>query len=427
MKNISLSYLLCLILLILIINCDNNPTGNKNNEPIASFTVLPDTGYITTNFQFDASSCSDEEDQISELQIRWDWENDGLWNTDFKTAKKDSHQYNLLGSFTVKLEVMDTEGATNISSSEVTVMNNTNPIASFIATPNQGYTYTIYHVNASNSRDNEISNSELLFRWDWENDGIWDTEYSHRDTASHEYKKEGTFQIKLQVMDNGGLTDTISHQVRSVFEKGIVSDIDGNVYTTIKIGKQWWMAENLKVTHYCNGEPIPKREGKEWGNLATDAYCYYNNDTKNINIYGLIYDWYAVNDPRKIAPDGWHVSTDQDWKEMEIYLGMSLSEVEIQFAQYRGTNEGGKLKEAGTLHWNDPNIAATNESGFTALAGGAIYSELDGFGGLGQNAEFWTSTGSIFAYYRVLTNDQSGIYRENGRFFWGMSIRCVKD
>jgi len=170
---------------------------------------------------------------------------------------------------------------------------------------------------------------------------------------------------------------------------GTVTDIDGNVYKTVKIGNQWWMAENLKVTRYRNGDPIPNiTDNHTWVDLSTGAYCNYNNDISNVATYGRLYNWYAVDESRNIAPAGWHVPTDDEWKQLEIYLGMSPTEADE--THWRGTDEGGKLKETGTTHWYSPNTGATNESGFTALPGG--YRVSGGFSSLGFGAYFWSST-----------------------------------
>jgi uncharacterized protein (TIGR02145 family) len=148
-----------------------------------------------------------------------------------------------------------------------------------------------------------------------------------------------------------------------------VTDIDGNVYQTVTIGAQVWMLENLKVTHYCNGEAIPDVTAvAPWAGLSTGACCVFNNAGSNVAVYGRLYNWYAVNDPRSIAPAGWHVASEADWQQLEAYLGMN--EADLNLTGYRGTTEGGKLKEVGTMHWAGPNAGATNESGFTALPGG---------------------------------------------------------
>jgi uncharacterized protein (TIGR02145 family) len=207
-----------------------------------------------------------------------------------------------------------------------------------------------------------------------------------------------------------------------------VTDIDGNVYKTVRIGSQWWMMENLRVTHYRNGDPIPNvTEGGAWIALSTGAYCNNQNDTLIAAVYGRLYNWYAVGDSRNIAPEGWHVPTDDEWKQLEMYLGMSLDEVDN--AGWRGTDEAGKLKEADTTHWVSPNISATNESGFTALPGG-FRNESGAFADMGHSTHFWTSTEHdvSFAWARSLYHDHANIgrYDAHGKHY-GFSVRCVQD
>ena len=211
---------------------------------------------------------------------------------------------------------------------------------------------------------------------------------------------------------------------------GTVTDIDGNIYKTVIIGSQWWMAENLKVTHYRNGDPIPNVTNETnwsdlWG-LKKGAYCEYSNNVEIVSTYGRLYNWYAVADNRNIAPEAWHIPTDIEWKQLEIYLGMG--EAEANDMGFRGSDEGGKLKEAGTAHWNSPNTGATNESGFTALPGG--FRSGDGvFHDAGSNALFWSSTeiGDYGAWYRSISYNNPQIYRYDDHRLNGFSVRCVKD
>ena len=205
-----------------------------------------------------------------------------------------------------------------------------------------------------------------------------------------------------------------------------MEDIDGNIYRIVKIGDQWWMAENLAVTHYRNGDAIPNViKSGEWSNQTSGAYCVYDNDKKYANTYGFLYNWYAVDDNRNIAPVGWHVPTDSEWTELGMYLG--LSETEANKTLFIGTNEGGKLKEAGTTHWNSPNLGATDEYGFSALAGGRRrFGEFSG--SLGMYAIFWTSTKmNNEAWIRGLPHDQATTYRDSRDKQDGASLRCVRD
>jgi uncharacterized protein (TIGR02145 family) len=201
---------------------------------------------------------------------------------------------------------------------------------------------------------------------------------------------------------------------------------------TVKICNQVWMTKNLDVDHYRNGEPIPEvRDAKEWGNLKTGAWCYYNNDPELGKIYGRLYNWYAVNDPRGLAPEGWHVPSDDEWKQLEICLGMSPS-----FADeygYRGTNEGGKLKTIGTIEagdglWISPNTGATNESGFSALPGG--WRNGNGaFNNAGYVSYYWSprESGAKTDWVRGLLSGRANIDRIDHSKNIGFSVRCVKD
>ena len=195
-----------------------------------------------------------------------------------------------------------------------------------------------------------------------------------------------------------------------------VTDIDGNVYHTITIGTQIWMVENLEVTHYRNGDVIPNIiSTSDWANLTTGAYCFYNNDSGNCVVYGGLYNWYTLDDYRKIAPDGWHIPTDLEWQTLFTYLGgVSVA--------------GGKLKEVGNLHWQSPNIGATNEYGFSALPGG-YRDGLGVFHSMGIYGFYWTSTisNTIYAWRRSFYNASTEVYHFANDMPVGFSVRCVKD
>ena len=192
-----------------------------------------------------------------------------------------------------------------------------------------------------------------------------------------------------------------------------VTDKDGNEYKTVTIGSKEWTAENLKVEHYRNGDLIPQvQDEKEWKKLTTGAWCYYENKTENGATYGKLYNWYAVNDSRGLAPEGWHVPSDAEWKELEEYLG----EKDVA---------GGKMKA--TELWMSPNKEATNESGFTGLPGG--YFEEGKFKLIEKYGCFWSSTEvtTIGAWCRVLKNNIPDIQRDNNHKRNGLSVRCVKE
>jgi uncharacterized protein (TIGR02145 family) len=195
-----------------------------------------------------------------------------------------------------------------------------------------------------------------------------------------------------------------------------VTDIDGNIYHTVTIGTQVWLVENLKLTHFRNGDPIPNvTDGTAWDNLTTGAYCSIDNNAVNAATYGHLYNWYAVNDSRNLCPKGWHVPTDDEWAILIEYLG--------------GEDvAGGKLKEAGTVHWQSPNTGATNESGFTGLPGGCR--RHDGpFHYFSYYGFWWTSTkiDSQYIWYRSQVYDNPGFFRNHYGRAYGCSVRCVRD
>ncbi|MCX6239241.1 MAG: fibrobacter succinogenes major paralogous domain-containing protein [Bacteroidia bacterium] len=203
---------------------------------------------------------------------------------------------------------------------------------------------------------------------------------------------------------------------------------DGKTYKTVKIGTQTWMAENLKTTYYRDGSEIPNITDKDsWSNLTTGAYCSYDNSTGNANTYGTLYNWYAINDNRELCPSGWHLPTDAEWKTLEMALGMSHTNADK--TSWRGTDEGGKLKETGTTHWNSPNTGATNTNGFTALPGG--YREYDGtFKNIGSYGLWWsaTETNTTTVWDRALSYENTNMYRYNSSYkVAGFSVRCLKD
>ncbi|HMA76597.1 MAG TPA: FISUMP domain-containing protein [Candidatus Krumholzibacteriaceae bacterium] len=237
-----------------------------------------------------------------------------------------------------------------------------------------------------------------------------------------------THVITLTGTDSEGKTDSDTITITVTTSPGTVTDIDGNVYQTVTIGTQEWMAENLKVTHYRNGDPIPNvTDDGTWYGLSSGAYCEYDNDGGNVTTYGRLYNGYAVDDSRNIAPEGWHVATDEEWKQLEMYLGMSQSEADD--TGLRGTDEGGKLKESGTTHWISPNTGATNESGFTALPGGYRY-DYGSFTNMGLYAFFWSSTesnNSFIAWHRYLGYGSAQVGRGDYYKQDGFSVRCVRD
>jgi uncharacterized protein (TIGR02145 family) len=201
----------------------------------------------------------------------------------------------------------------------------------------------------------------------------------------------------------------------------------------VNICDQTWTQKNLSVTKYRNGDSIPfVTDATEWNSLTTGAWCYYNNDPSTEAVYGKLYNWYAVSDPRGLAPDGWHIPNNAEWIALENCAGgYSVG--------------GGALKETGGVHWTDPNTGATNSTGFTALPGG-MRNAGGNFSFLGNVGNWWSANSGQYTHYGILF--RGGYYRSlfhGSTIFYGnelhesypfppisdfksgMSVRCVKD
>ena len=206
----------------------------------------------------------------------------------------------------------------------------------------------------------------------------------------------------------------------SITDESATSDLVTGKYGVVTIGTQKWMARNLDVTHYRNGDKIPQVKCKpDWKALTTGAWCWYNNDSTNGAIYGKLYNWYAVNDPRGLAPAGWHVPSYWEWDTLYNFL-----------SPY---NVGGKLKDTGTIEagtglWYAPNYRAVNKTGFTALPGG-YRTQLAAFEYLGYLGYWWSSRelGSGYAYLVRLSYDNNDLSFYTGAEGGGFSVRCIKD
>ena len=185
---------------------------------------------------------------------------------------------------------------------------------------------------------------------------------------------------------------------------------------SVQIGNQTWTLKNLAIATYPNGDPVREvQDNTAWFNLKTGAWCYYANNTANGIIYGKLYNWYAVNDPRGLAPIGFHIPSDAEWTNLTTYLGGEPI-------------AGGKMKEAGTSHWLSPNTGATNSSGFAGLPGGlrdghVNFHEIGAFGG------WWSSLGNSQgdAWARGLSSVDGIVLTGETDKIKGFSVRCVKD
>jgi uncharacterized protein (TIGR02145 family) len=204
---------------------------------------------------------------------------------------------------------------------------------------------------------------------------------------------------------------------------GTVTDIEGNIYKTVQIGNQVWMAENLKTTKYKDNIPIPLvTDNSAWKSRTTPGYCWYNNEAEYKDLYGALYNWYTVK-TEKLCPIGWHVPSDAEWHQMILFLDPTavLGDTESSVA-------GNMIRETGITHWIK-NEGATNEYGFTALPA-SERKETGVFDPVGLYAIWWTSTlyDATHPYLRALTAGYSAVGRAPLSLRnCGYSVRCIKD
>ena len=205
---------------------------------------------------------------------------------------------------------------------------------------------------------------------------------------------------------------TISFLFSTIARSQITAQ-DGKTYKTVKIGNQTWMSENLSVSIYRNGDTIPQvQDPKAWSTLTTGAWCYYEGKTETGTKYGKLYNWYAINDPRGLAPEGWHIPTDAEWAALTTFLGGKI-ESSAKIKSTRGWSQGGN---------------GSNESGFNALPGGTR-SINEAFSFVGDYGYWWTSSSfdGYSAWNRFLAYNNNYIGRSTGWKQFGNSVRCVKD
>ncbi len=238
-----------------------------------------------------------------------------------------------------------------------------------------------------------------------------------------------TYHFRIVATNTGGTSYSEDKTFKTSSLSGTLVDIDGNEYKTVQIGKQVWMAENLRVTRYSNGTSIPQvTDNAEWlalGNNYTDkAFCYYNNTSANAKSFGALYTWAAAMNGKAnatgttqgVCPTGWHVPNNEEWDELTTYLG--------------GADvAGGKMKVTGTAFWAPPNTNATNSSGFSAMPTGYRGTVSGAFDGITKSAHYWSSSegDSNNAWRWVLYHDKGSVGSFKGSLSYGHGVRCVRD
>jgi uncharacterized protein (TIGR02145 family) len=232
-----------------------------------------------------------------------------------------------------------------------------------------------------------------------------------------------SWAVVIGVVITVGCNDKVEEP--KIIETSTVTDIDGNVYKTVKIGEQWWMAENLAVTHFNNGSTLDfyalDAADSLWANAVNPSYTVIND-----SLFGYLYNFSVIENTQNIAPEGWHVPTDEDWKILEREIGMS--EEESNSLAWRGSNEAEKLVVKYSRGWPEGSVLfGTDEFEFNAKPAGCRL--FNGETNSQGNLTFWwtSSTNGNEGWYRYLDANQTRIFRQHTYKGYGMSIRCVKN
>jgi uncharacterized protein (TIGR02145 family) len=488
-----------------------------NEAPVATFTINPSYGTTATVFTFDASGVTDVEDAAASLMVRWDWESDSIFDTEFSTTKVIEHQFSSGATYYISVEVKDTKGKTNRFTDFVKVnWSNRPPQAALHITPERGFLQDIFRMDATAVSDAEDKNAVLQVRFDFEGDGTWDTEYSTVKVVAHQYTVAGTYPVKLEVKDTGDATDeeivslivggvnqppeapkdpapvnsatNISTQLvitwtcsdpdtdsltydiyfgesenppllesdisgaqyslkplafdktyywkvvaadpyqheavgqvwsfstnASTYEMSSFTDArDGKVYRTVTINDKIWMAQNLNIGTMIHASTGGKYgDGYQKDTARAEKYCY-KNDPAYCEIYGGLYQWdkamgfTTTEGATGICPVGWHLPTDAEWHELAVYLQPQDGEAQA------GTN----------LVWG-------SKSGFEALFSGYLIFAERKFYDTDQASYFWSSTlNSGFnnlALGRSIFRSKPGFQQDTFQRVSGLPVRCIKD
>lgn len=500
---------------LLMTSCKEEP----NTAPAAIFTISPAFGTVDTTFTFDASGVQDLEDPAVELQVRWDWESDSVFDTEFSTNKIISHKFTIGGTMYITVEVRDTKGKTNRFTDFVKVVwNNRPPKAALNITPRNGFLQDNFKMDASACADAEDKNADLRVRFDFDGDGTWDTEYSTTKIVYHQYTEAKTYTVKVQVIDSGESTDVegvvlkveptnlspeapkdphpsdqavnartlgiltwtcidpekdslkydiyfgkdanppkvVSEKSGALYETlpleystqyywkvvakdpygheatgpvwtfttgspayplGTFKDTrDNRVYKTVTINGVKWMAENLNIGTMINSSTGGDRgDGYQMDNKKAEKFCY-RNDPANCEIYGGLYQWdeamaFATAEGASgICPDGWHLPTDAEWHELVVFLD-----------PVDGEAKAGEQLALGGL------------SGFQALFSGYIIFAERKYYDAGNAGYFWSSTANPgtglnhMSLMRSIYRGKSAFQQDTSQKVNGLSVRCVKD
>jgi formylglycine-generating enzyme required for sulfatase activity len=437
---------------------ENGGSENSNSSPTAFFTVSNQQGNPSTLFEFDASLSTDVEDATADLQVQWDWEGDGVWDTGLQVGKIIQYQYPLDGVYQTTCNVVDTEGSSNNYSREIIInSNNLPPIAEFEIDPPWGSTQTIFEFDASFSSDTDNNNDELQFRWDFEDDGSWDTEYSSNPTTTHQYPSEGGYIVRLSVRDSDNAEDEVAHNLAVQVAAGAWALIPAGDYT---FGPESEILNDINYNFEMMVYEVTNQQYLEFlENAILTGDVWLNSSNSDIlgnypgddGLSEGVYSFLDLNDTEsRITWNGSELTIE------EGYLNHPVVEVSWfgawAFAQYNGfrlPNEHEWEKAARGISgsrypWGDeaPSCSLANYYGCyegtleVGLTTGLSYYSISDMAG---NAEEWTATAvSEGSSYRLLKGGSWTVSAQSietyDSYSHGASVslknlgfRCVRD
>ncbi|MFH1279354.1 MAG: SUMF1/EgtB/PvdO family nonheme iron enzyme [Candidatus Eisenbacteria bacterium] len=376
--------------------------SSSNTVPTASLTVVPLSGTTETDFQFDASASSDSEDPVETLQVRWDWENDGTWDTPYALTKTATHRFSTTGTKVINLEVKDTGGLVDDTTQTVTVSAvNTAPAALFTVDPLSGTTETDFQFDASGSSDGEDPVEALQVRWDWENDGTWDTPYAVTKTAMHRYSTTGTKVIKQEVKDTGGLVDdttrtvTVSPGNTSPTASFTVDPLSGTTETDFQFDAsgssdgedpvealqvRWdWENDGTWDTPYAitktathryvtTGTKVIKLEVKDTGGLVGDT-------TRSITVQQPVPMVLIPAGPFTMGSDPGEGYSDEEPEHTPYTSAFYIDAYEVTNAEYAEALNWAIAN--GRAYWNGSEVVRSSNDGTLYLNVSRFYSRID--------------------------------------------------
>lgn len=388
----SLTRLMSLLIIILISSCTK-----ENTKPTASFTFEPGSGNDETTFLFDASGSSDLEDDGDELMVMWNWEGDEYFDTQYAVRKTADHKY-APGDYMVTLVVKDSRGMSDTARMPLIVASSNLP-PEIPENPKPAHNENSTRIKLSIGwdcidPDGDMMLYTVFFGTTNPPEQIY-SNYAQTGFDRDDLEYKTTYYWKVIAKDiKGNTTEGPTWQFSTLnLTFGNLTDTrDGQNYTTIEIGSQWWMAENLNYE-------------------SNSSYCY-DDDPAFCDRYGRLYTWESA---LSACPDGWHLPTIGEFEEMVDHLG--------------GTEEaGGMLKDYDSNYWREPNTGASNISGFGALPAGRRYDHGLSTGS-GYYAQFYSSTEyqTNEAYNLTLGYDYNTAFLYNYKKKYAISVRCIKN